>query len=324
RRYPLRVFLHGGTTVPDPGPGGSWWPDLDLVSGEGHISVMPLAWSECLWWQHGQVEALRHILLGIKRFYNVDENRVYLAGVSDGGAGTYFGAFHDTTPWAAFLPFVGHPGVLENAHYGVDGSTQVANLLNKPLFIVNTIQDPIHPAVSVHPYLELYGKAGVRFDYHELPGVHDVAWWPAEAEDIEAFLAAHPRDPLPDTVVWATEYVDRYNRAHWIVVDELGSASSGAAARRLTGFTSGRNAGIVSAIRDGNTFRVDTHGVRRLRILVSPDEVDLTLPVEVVVNGRTTFHGPLAPDVGTLLAWAAVDGDRTMLFAAEIRVDVPR
>jgi len=66
RAYPVQVYLHGATYYPDRGPGGSWWPELDLVTSEDHISVLPLAWEDCLWWENGQVEALRHILTSVR------------------------------------------------------------------------------------------------------------------------------------------------------------------------------------------------------------------------------------------------------------------
>jgi hypothetical protein len=38
------------------------------------------------------------------------------------------------------------------------------------------------------------------------------------------------------------------------------------------------------------------------------------------VNGRTAFDAMVEKSVATLLNWAARDNDRTMLFAAEIRI----
>jgi hypothetical protein len=40
------------------------------------------------------------------------------------------------------------------------------------------------------------------------------------------------------------------------------------------------------------------------------------------VNGKTAFEGRVQPDVRTLLKWAARDNDRTMLFGAELLVEV--
>ena len=38
----------------------------------------------------------------------------------------------------------------------------------------------------------------------------------------EQFVHDHPREPLPDRVSWQTDRTDRFNRAHWLVIDRLG------------------------------------------------------------------------------------------------------
>jgi len=63
--------------------------------------------------------------------------------------------------------------------------------------------------------------------------------------------------------------------------------------------------------------------VSRFTLLLSPDVVDFERPVQVRVNGKPVFSGPVRRDVRTLLRWAARDNDRTMLYAAELTVDVP-
>ena len=154
RRYPVSVFLHGGVGRPDPGPGGGWWRNTERVTSEDHIAVIPLSTRESLWWQASQVENLSGILTELKKTYNVDENRVFATGVSDGGTGVYFLSFRDTTPWAGFLPFIGYPGVLLNSRVGADGMMHLANLVNKPLFIVNGETDRLYPVRYMEPFLD--------------------------------------------------------------------------------------------------------------------------------------------------------------------------
>ena len=323
RRWPVRVFLHGGTTQrSQPGPQDTWWPDLDLVRSERYISVVPDAWNTSLWWQGGQVDALHDILADVKRVFNVDENRVYVCGFSDGGGGTYFLGYRDTTPWAAFLPLIGNPGVLRNSRYAPEGRTDAANLLNKPLFIVNARDDLTHPWKKVEPWIRQLRSAGVDFEFHMEDGGHDIRWWKQEEPSMDRFIAEHPRDPLPDTVIWATDRTDRYNRAAWLVIEELGRLPTDPRHRDLAALTADGKAGVVRVVRGGNTYTAEAYGVRRFRILLSPDEVDLSRPIRVVVNGVERFNGVVAPDERTLLEWAAVDLDRTMLFASEVTIDV--
>jgi hypothetical protein len=41
------------------------------------------------------------------------------------------------------------------------------------------------------------------------------------------------------------------------------------------------------------------------------------------VNGRTVYDRLVQRDFRTLLKWAARDNDRTMLFAAELAIEIP-
>jgi hypothetical protein len=67
-----------------------------------------------------------------------------------------------------------------------------------------------------------------------------------------------------------------------------------------------------------------TRGVAAFTLLLSPAQFDFAKPVTVVVNGRTAFEGKVEKNIRTLLKYAAVDNDRTMLFGAEVHVDLAR
>jgi hypothetical protein len=81
-----------------------------------------------------------------------------------------------------------------------------------------------------------------------------------------------------------------------------------------------RESGRIDLIRTGNRVDVKSRGVAAFTLLLSPDQFDLTKNVKVVVNGRTAFDAMVEKSVATLMNWAARDNDRTMLFAAEIRI----
>ncbi|MBM4185238.1 MAG: hypothetical protein FJ207_13640 [Gemmatimonadetes bacterium] len=324
RRYPVAFYLHGGVAREPPGPGGTWWRNWDVIEGHDRIAVVPLSWPESFWWTAGQVESLNGILTDLKRAYNVDENRVVVFGTSDGGTGAYFLAFKNTTPWAAFLPFIGDPRVLLNPANGADGDVHLANVTNKPLFIVNGETDPLYPVRQIIPFLGALENVSADFEFTPKPGGHNTSWWPEEEENIERFVADHPRTPHPERVFWATERTDRYNRAHWLVIDELGALPSDESRRYLGSVTAGGDAGVVDARCEGNTITVLTYQVRRLRLLVSPDAFDLAQPIRVVANGETVFEGMVQPDAEVLRRWARVDQDREMLYAAEVEVRLPQ
>ncbi len=222
-RYPVRVYLHGGVSRPKR-ENGEFWRNEARITRNDAVVVIPSGWSESLWWQDSQIENLSGILHDLKRTYNLDENKVFLLGISDGATGAYYQGFKATTPWAAFLPLNGHPVVLANPATDSDGDIHVTNLRNKPLFVINGDEDPLYPTSSVRPFLSLFDAAGVLIDFRAQPNAgHDTSGWEEEAPAMDAFMAEWSRRPLPPRLSWETETTDRYNRAHWLVIDELGA-----------------------------------------------------------------------------------------------------
>jgi hypothetical protein len=51
--------------------------------------------------------------------------------------------------------------------------------------------------------------------------------------------------------------------------------------------------------------------------------IDFSKPVRVTVNGKVAHDAVVKQDASTMLAWAAKDHDRTMLYGAELHVLVP-
>lgn len=424
RRYPVRVYLHGGVNRPRRAD-GDWWRNNERYARADSLVVFPESWIDSVWWESSQVENLTGMLNDIKRRYNVNENAVYMLGISDGGSAAYYHAFKAPTPWAAFLPFNGHPVVLANPATDVEGQMYVTNLRNRPFFVINGGQDRLYPVDSVVPFLRLFVAAGIVIDFRPQPEAgHDMRWWADESPNIDEFIQTQARRPLPDRLVWETESTERFNRAHWVVITALGSVDGEsnfddfneitppapsvpigfnmlgeldtAAGIQLIDIVPGSLAevagvrpgdilvevngmavatvddlraavqaprdapemplriqregesmtfvlsppdtvqappsrqafphpepsGRVQLARNGNEIAVATRGVRRYTLLLSPEQFDFTQPFRVTTNDMLSFEGMVEPSPETLLRWAARDRDRTMLFGAELDIEV--
>ncbi len=225
RTYQVRIQLHGGVggraTNAQVGNG-----TVGALTGAEQIYVVPYAWAEQPWWGNDQVLNLAAIVDSVKRLYNVDENRVVLSGVSDGGTGAYFVAMRETTPFASFLPLNGYILVLALRDID-DGLIFANNLRNKPIFAVNGGRDPLYPTRVVDPTIAHMQRGGVSVDYRPQPNAaHNTAWWPDVKDTYEAFVREHPRTPLPDTLTWEMGNSAGFNRAHWLIIDKLGVSKS--------------------------------------------------------------------------------------------------
>ena len=333
RRYQVRFQLHGGVGGRiDNKPRGNG--QIGTLSGESagaeQFYVIPYAWNDKPWWSDDQVLNLHAIVDDLKRRYNIDENRVVVAGVSDGATGAYYIAMRDTTPYASFLPLNGYLMVLANGDID-DGRSFPNNIRNKPLFVVNGGKDRLYPISIVEPYTRHLMKNGVQINYHPEPdGEHNTAWWPEIKGPFEKFVAENPRDPHPDKLTW--EAADSMHaRAHWLVIDSLGvvpgEAKQLADANVFTDalgtdplFGRPKIPGRVDVVRSGNTVQATTKGVTGFTLLLSPDKFDFSQPVIVTANGREVFRARVQASVNTLMKWAARDNDRTMLYGAEIKI----
>jgi hypothetical protein len=226
RVYQVRIQLHGGISAPRDTNERRWHAGIGRLAGAEQIYVLPAAWNDAPWWSAAQIDNLRGILDAVKRTYNVDENRVVLSGVSDGGTGAYFVGMLDTTPYASFLPLNGYILVLQRT--APEDELFPGNLRNKPLFVVNGGRDPLYPMAAVEPTLEHLSKGGVTITYKPQPQAgHDTAWWPEVKDAYEAFVHGHPRMPFPETLTWETADPHRFGRAHWLQIDAIGQTPDG-------------------------------------------------------------------------------------------------
>ena len=337
KRYQVRFQLHGGigrrTTNRPRGNG-----EIGSLAGAEQFYVIPYSWIDSPWWSDDQVQNLSAIVDALKRTYNIDENRIVVAGVSDGGTGVYYIGLRDTTPYAGFLPLNGFIMVLGNDRID-DGTLYPHNLANKPWFVVNGGRDRLYPTAIVDPFVDHMIATGVTVDYHPKPEAgHNTRWWPDVKDTFERFVADNPRDPHPSRLTWEASFELERNRAHWLVIDRLGvqpddtlgmpnlnDAGEVAAVQRYADrdgrlFRKQVASGRVDVSRSGNIFRATSRGVARFTLLLSPEVIDFSRSVTVIVNGRRAFSGRVNPDLATLLKWAARDNDRTMLYGAELQI----
>lgn len=336
KKYQVRFQLHGGVMGRNTSQPRNDGNIRNLAGPAEQFYVLPYSWTEAPWWSEDQVVNFTTIVDAMKRTYNIDENRVAVAGVSDGATGAYYIAMQDTTPYASFESLNGFIMVLSNPDTGIRAQLHPNNLRDKPWFAVNGGRDRLYPIAAVEPYLMHLKKAGVTIEYHPQPdGEHNTAWWPEMKGPFEKFVADHPRAPHPAKLTWETADL-AHNRAHWLVIDRLGRTGSDASNLpdaneygpndfvALPLFERHQRSGRVDLTRTGNSVEAISRGVTDFTLLISPDAFDLSKPITVTANGKTVFDAKVQSSTATLLKWAARDNDRTMLYAAEIPIKLGR
>ena len=264
--------------------------------------------------------------------WNIDGDRVVMYGSSDGGAALFFQAMRTPVRWAGYCGHVAPPDRLVRADFRPDGQMHVSNLKGQRFHLGYGEKDKKVPLRYLEKYMALFEEAGTQIDWYVLPGQGHSLRLPAEKEnELGNFLFRTVRESSPSKLSWATERTDRYARRQWLVIDELEAAERShkvdesellprwGTRVQMHGKTSPRLPwGRVEAERTGNHIRVSTRRVVEFRVLLSADDFDFEQPIVIEVDGRERFNQLVEPSVTCLLEWAAIDDDRTRLYAAEV------
>jgi pimeloyl-ACP methyl ester carboxylesterase len=234
KKYPLVIFLHGawsnhrlglrrvfgqgntqGTDFAQPGviplendlEATRYWPVLKDVD---YIVAAPLARGTA-GYQGIPEQDVYEMIDDLKSRFPIDENRLYLTGLSMGGGGTVWLGLTRPDIWAAIAPVCPAPP---------DGSAEFAgNALNIPVHLFVGDKDFLYRSV-----LEWKAKFedGIKhFEYTEYPGVNHNSWeWAYKDGFIFEWFSQFIRDPYPQQVKFSTKWF-KYNKAYWIKFDNL-------------------------------------------------------------------------------------------------------
>ncbi len=224
KKTPLLVCLHGGVGRPDltEDPEGDVRksPFLKLANEKGYLLLFPFGQEGATWWDSIGVSNVLSQLRSTKRKFNVDDNRVYMTGFSDGASGSFFFAMCHPTDFAAFLPLNGHPGV-----GSIDGGTQTyfVNLVNRPLWVVNTDLDQLYPDKAIRPMMELAQRAGANILYRVYTGIgHSFDYAEKEIPVMARLMDTRPRVVNAPFIRWETAYPS-LGRCGWLSIDGVKS-----------------------------------------------------------------------------------------------------
>ena len=218
RPHPLLISLHGsvmqaGYTIEQFLFRRVMWEEV--AQRDGFIILMPHGDRDAPWWSEASRQNTRDMLRWAKRACNIDENRVFLAGFSDGAAGTYWMAFHDPTPWAGFIPIYGAVTSPERGPY----QCYPSNLNQRMVLASNgAAESYIRTAASLINQLQAQGIS-ISWTLH--PTEHNLVQAMAYERDRSSeFIAAATRDPHRSIIAWKTAHIET-GRCDWIEVTDI-------------------------------------------------------------------------------------------------------
>lgn len=276
--------------------------------GQGLINVFPtvIQKDDSAWNTEREEQFVLAILDDLKRSFAIDTNRVYLAGHSMGGYGSFSIGPRHADLFAALSPQAGGVFVTGKDDKGVLGLEPgiCLNLKNVPIWFYNSTDDQqVRPDSSIRAaeILEALKKDYGTFDFvfkkysdigHGLPkeGLSDIWKW----------MLARKREPLPKRVLW--EPSRKYKRHfYWLRLESPGG-------------------GQYDVARDGNKFTVkgDAGG---LSLLLNEKMVKFDQPVVVTDDqGKELFNGTVKPSLVAAIETIDARKDPELWFSAWVEL----
>lgn len=237
------------------------WEDVD------YIVASPYA-RGTMGYQGVAEQDVMDVLADVTRRFNIDENRVYLTGLSMGGGGTLWLGLTRPDLWAAIAPVCpAPPGETE---------TFTGNALNVPVHIHQGGADPVVQPQGTRQWVERLERLGTSVEYTEYPGVGHDSWVNAYAGgEIFNWFDRFRRNPHPDRVRFASDRY-AYSRAYWVRLDAL---LPGRPARIDATFTADNRLEVTTDALDGFTLSLAGHPrVTGRRVALVIDGTRLEVP----------------------------------------------
>jgi predicted esterase len=246
------------------------------------------------------------VMADIKRTCRIDDNRVYLTGLSMGGGGTLhiglrypdrFAAIAPVCGWSDWRVWAGDHPPPELRQQVLDSGnilSHAANAFNLPVKVFHGGADSVVSVEHSRILVQRLRELDYDVEYEEYPGVGHNSWDNAyENGRMFAWFDEHVRDPSPGQVTFRTASPRRYGKSYWTRVTEL-----------ETPYEFGQ---VKGEIVEGNRIVIRTENVARFALDLSAAPIDTTQKVEIEIDGEVRFRG--VPAHGVVLIFGKEGGE---------------
>ncbi len=349
KRYPLLFFLHGAVrnnSLTDYLP-AAWvlydWNRYYTKYAELNdvILVFPQGSKEFNWMTSDKgFFMVPKILTLVKKAINVDDNKVFITGHSNGATGSFSYLMKQPTPFAGFYGFNTQPKVFT-------GGTFVENIKNRSFINFSTDKDYYYPPNANDDFTKLMNS--INADYKEYRYNGFPHWFPEFDESEPAYkilfadLLQRQRNPFPKEISW--EFDDnRYGNIDWLTNIKLDTLASRKAWHKEKNFKISqwleynekdslitktvdkmafdfpRKSGKILAKYANNVFHIETSCIKSFTVNIAPEMVDTNKKVRIFVNGKLRFDKRIGYDASLMLKNFDATQDRSQVWINQIDI----
>lgn len=263
------------------------------------IVVAPDGLGQVRWRWMGEQDVL-DVIEDVKRNYNIDQDKIFLTGLSNGGIGSYTIGLKHAWRFAAVLPLAGVTDWIRHHEAAgrlrpcertvLESESAIAyaeNAANTHLRFYHGVKDPGFDVDQARRMARKLKQLGLPFRYHEFGNRgHDLTNVMWNKLLIMNFVERYTRVRSPAEVRLVSAS-PRAARQAWLMLDER---VDHVAPARLT-----------ARVVGGNAIEVETANAERFTLLTG--EAPVSFPLTVVVDRQTVYTG--APPPGGRLTLAA-------------------
>lgn len=311
--WPLVIALHGGggTSEKLDNPHGwavntrEWQAQMMLFErvypGDALYFIPRMADdNEGRWYYDSNQKIYDHIIRRALLFRDVDPNRIYVTGISEGGYTAYRLPANRPDRFAAACAMAAAEP-MENA--------PPENLRNLPFRCAigekDSMFDRIGLARRYFERLDELQKADERGYVHHLDAQAGRGHGIDYAEGPK-WMTGFTRDPRPKKIAWTVQKLHNTLdlRNNWLALDE---APASLPAK-------------LEATINGNQVevRADPDTGLKIRLFLDDRLVNLDEPVQVTLNGKEVFKGKVQRNLATIVKTLESRGDPELIYTGEI------
>ncbi|TGN23619.1 alpha/beta hydrolase-fold protein [Empedobacter tilapiae] len=318
KKYTMLIFLHGAvnynelrTFSTDDNLKG--WNRFYTKYANKHdvILVFPQADKNYNWLTSDKgFYMIPEIIRQIKSTINVDDNKVFLTGHSNGASGSFNYLVKQPTSFAGFYGFNTQPIVRT-------GGTFVQNILNRSYINFSTDLDYYFPPQANDDLTALMQSLNIDYKDYRYNGYPH--WFPEFNGSEAAYkilfddLMNRKRNPFPKKLIWETDDV-KYGKVDWIEITKLDTISTKKEWQKnynfkitkwleydnndslqikdvdKMAFNFPRKSGLIKAIYSKNRFDIETSSVKSFRLYISPEMINLSKKLKIYANNKLIYN----------------------------------
>ncbi len=222
KKTPLIIYLHGGVSTKvfheTPIEYAEQNYFTEYAKENNWIIVFPMGNNDTAWWQLTGITNIRAQIRKLKSEYNIDDNRIYISGFSDGGSGSFYLALNAPDDFAAFYPL---NGMISVGSIVTQIPVFLPNFRNRFVYAINTDEDGLYPAKKMRDIIKLSLDADANMFYKEYWGIgHTFEYADKELPILFDNMKAKIRNIFPPEIYWESSMLE-YGKCDWLQITAI-------------------------------------------------------------------------------------------------------